>query len=191
MILSFRNAFREKSKLLRQVKNIFLVKLSNFLDGTKVIKPFLQLFFFILTPKIFCRYLALNIPQNPLYKDEAEKSVIPHIPIYTLLKKYDGETPYEGKIYKIRKLPKFLIFQLERFTKNNFFLEKNPTIVSFPLNNLDLKNCKSLKFLGKINFFSISQILIWICKLTPKLNTTFWRIFAMKENQKAVFTRFM
>lgn len=80
--------------------------------------------------------------------------MIPHIPIYTLLKKYDGETPYEGKIYKIRKLPKFLIFQLERFTKNNFFLEKNPTIVSFPLNNLDLKNCISSKLLfEKLYFF--------------------------------------
>ena len=92
---------------------------------------------------LILRYLTLNIPQNPLYKDEAEKSVIPHIPIYNLLKKYDGETSTEGKIYKIKKLPKFLIFQLERFTKNNFFLEKNPTIVSFPLNNLDLKNRKN------------------------------------------------
>ncbi len=90
-------------------------------------------------------YLTLNIPQNPLYKDETEKSIIPHIPIYNLLKKYDGETTTDGRMFKIRKLPKFLIFQLERFTKNNFFLEKNPTIVSFPLNNLDLKNCKKIK----------------------------------------------
>lgn len=94
--------------------------------------------------------MTLNIPQNPLYKDETEKSVIPHIPIYNLLKKYDGETLTDGKIFRIKKLPKFLIFHLERFTNNNFYLEKNPTIVSFPLNNFDLKNCKKF-FIGQIN----------------------------------------
>ena len=31
---------------------------------------------------------------------------------------------------------------LQRFTKNNFFLEKNPTIVNFPLNNLEMRPCK-------------------------------------------------
>ncbi len=29
---------------------------------------------------------------------------------------------------------------MKRFTKNNFFLEKNPTIVNFPVKNLELKD---------------------------------------------------
>jgi len=29
--------------------------------------------------------------------------------------------------------------QFKRFTKNNFFIEKNPTLVTFPVKNLDLK----------------------------------------------------
>jgi U4/U6.U5 tri-snRNP-associated protein 2 len=39
------------------------------------------------------------------------------------------------------KLPKYLILHVKRFTKNNFFVEKNPTLVNFPLKNLDLKDC--------------------------------------------------
>jgi hypothetical protein len=30
--------------------------------------------------------------------------------------------------------------QFKRFTKNNFFIEKNPTLVTFPVKNLDLKD---------------------------------------------------
>jgi hypothetical protein len=32
-----------------------------------------------------------------------------------------------------------LCLQFKRFTKNNFFIEKNPTLVTFPVKNLDLK----------------------------------------------------
>jgi U4/U6.U5 tri-snRNP-associated protein 2 len=32
-----------------------------------------------------------------------------------------------------------LLLQFKRFTKNNFFIEKNPTLVTFPVKNLDLK----------------------------------------------------
>jgi hypothetical protein len=31
------------------------------------------------------------------------------------------------------------LLQFKRFTKNNFFIEKNPTLVTFPVKNLDLK----------------------------------------------------
>lgn len=30
------------------------------------------------------------------------------------------------------------MLHMKRFTKNNFFVEKNPTIVNFPIKNLDL-----------------------------------------------------
>lgn len=47
----------------------------------------------------------------------------------------------ERKKFKITKLPPYLILHIKRFTKNNWFLEKNPTIVTFPIKNLDLKDC--------------------------------------------------
>ena len=41
--------------------------------------------------------------------------------------------------YAIKQLPKFLIFHFARFTKNNFYSEKNPTIVHIPVKDLELK----------------------------------------------------
>lgn len=31
-----------------------------------------------------------------------------------------------------------MIIHIKRFTKNDYFIEKNPTIVNFPIKNLDL-----------------------------------------------------
>lgn len=45
--------------------------------------------------------------------------------------------------YRLTKLPEYLVLHLKRFNKNNFFLEKNPTIVTFPTKGLDLSSCKS------------------------------------------------
>ena len=42
--------------------------------------------------------------------------------------------------YVITKLPKFLVFHFGRFTKNNFYSEKNPTIVHMPVKDLELKD---------------------------------------------------
>ena len=33
---------------------------------------------------------------------------------------------------------RYIIVHMKRFMMNNFFMEKNPTIVSFPLHSLDL-----------------------------------------------------
>jgi len=33
-----------------------------------------------------------------------------------------------------------MVLNIKRFTKNNFFVEKNPTIVNFPVKNLELKD---------------------------------------------------
>ncbi|KAL9707035.1 hypothetical protein quinque_010553 [Culex quinquefasciatus] len=41
------------------------------------------------------------------------------------------------KRFEITRLPKFVILYIKRFTKNTFFLEKNPTIVNFPVKNID------------------------------------------------------
>ncbi|KAM3131536.1 hypothetical protein pb186bvf_016320 [Paramecium bursaria] len=85
-------------------------------------------------------FLTLDIPQVPLHK--AEKAGIPHIPIETLLKKFDGQTNKDSsdgrRRFQITKFPKYIIVHMKRFMMNNFFMEKNPTIVSFPLHSLDL-----------------------------------------------------
>lgn len=46
------------------------------------------------------------------------------------------------KRYKLLKLPNYLIFNAKRFNKNNWSHEKNPTIVNFPIKNVDMKECK-------------------------------------------------
>ena len=40
--------------------------------------------------------------------------------------------------YSIKQLPRYLFLHVKRFSKNNFFKEKNLTIVNFPIKNLDL-----------------------------------------------------
>ena len=67
-----------------------------------------------------------------------------------LLEKFNGEKEKEYKLkgeerrdplikrFRISKLPEVLIFQISRFAKNNFFVEKNPTIVQYPVKHLDM-----------------------------------------------------
>ncbi|KAI9017482.1 hypothetical protein BC832DRAFT_588743 [Gaertneriomyces semiglobifer] len=89
-------------------------------------------------------FLALDLPPPPLFLDELEQNIIPQVALTTLLSKYDGVTGQEsGSIlrrYKITKLPQFLIFHIKRFTKNNWTQEKNPTIVNFPIKNVDMRD---------------------------------------------------
>ncbi|XP_075379847.1 ubiquitin carboxyl-terminal hydrolase 39 [Mycteria americana] len=92
-------------------------------------------------------YLTLDLPTAPLYKDEKEQLIIPQVPLFSILAKFNGATEKEYKTYKenflkrfqLTKLPPYLIFCIKRFTKNNFFVEKNPTIVNFPITNVDLR----------------------------------------------------
>uniref|UniRef100_A0A7S0XB69 Ubiquitinyl hydrolase 1 n=1 Tax=Mantoniella antarctica TaxID=81844 RepID=A0A7S0XB69_9CHLO len=89
--------------------------------------------------------LALDLPQAPLFQDVMEKNTIPQVPLYQILQKFDGETEYEvlrggRKKFKVSRLPRYLIVHHKRFTRNNFFVEKNPTIVTFPVKNLQLSD---------------------------------------------------
>jgi hypothetical protein len=86
-------------------------------------------------------------------------------PLFNLLKKFDGQTAevwqffiYSNfvvksgfdwfftqiladgsrRYYSISRLPRYLIVHIKRFTINQFVIEKNPTIVNFPVKNLDL-----------------------------------------------------
>ncbi|KAM7080758.1 ubiquitin carboxyl-terminal hydrolase 39 [Ciconia maguari] len=78
-------------------------------------------------------YLTLDLPTAPLYKDEKEQLIIPQVPLFSILAKFNGATEKEYKTYKenflkrfqLTKLPPYLIFCIKRFTKNNFFCRAN------------------------------------------------------------------
>ena len=63
------------------------------------------------------------------------------VALFELLKKFDGVSTHECKTYKdttmktyrLKSLPKYLIMHIKRFKKNIFYVEKNPTIVNFPV----------------------------------------------------------
>ena len=104
-------------------------------------------------------YLTLDLPPTPLFKDDLSESIIPQVPLFTLLSKFNGQTEKEYKTYKdsclkrfeITRLPKYLILYMKRFTRNTFFLEKNPTIVNFPINNVDLSELLAPELRSKQN----------------------------------------
>ncbi|KAK7111213.1 ubiquitin carboxyl-terminal hydrolase 39-like isoform X2 [Littorina saxatilis] len=106
----------------------------------------------LLTPEYVSRmeeiqwlYLTCDLPPPPLYPDEARENIIPQVPFASLLAKFNGTTEKEYKTYKdntfkrfqLTKLPPFIICYFKRFTKNYFVSEKNPTIVNFPIKNID------------------------------------------------------
>lgn len=90
-------------------------------------------------------YLSLALPTRPVFQDGSEnRTIIPQVPLFEILKKFDGITPEINeldkteKTYRIKKLPKYLILHYQRFYQNSFFWEKNPTLVTFPMQNLDM-----------------------------------------------------
>lgn len=46
----------------------------------------------------------------------------------------------ERRRFKISRLPPFLIFHIKRLKKTDFGIEHNPTIVTFPITSLDMKD---------------------------------------------------
>jgi U4/U6.U5 tri-snRNP-associated protein 2 len=94
--------------------------------------------------------LSLDLPPAPLFKDPAsEKNILPQVPLAELLlRKFDGATPVETpaagglrrRAYRLVRLPPYLCVHVRRFTRNNFFVDKNPTLVTFPLRGLDLRD---------------------------------------------------
>ena len=40
--------------------------------------------------------------------------------------------------FRVTRLPRYLVLAARRFLRNQFFVEKNPTIINFPVKNLDL-----------------------------------------------------
>ena len=61
------------------------------------------------------------------------------------MRKFDGVTVNDDirlgrRRMRVTRLPRCLCLHMKRFTKNNFFMEKNPTIVNFPVKNLELRD---------------------------------------------------
>jgi U4/U6.U5 tri-snRNP-associated protein 2 len=87
--------------------------------------------------------LTLDLPPAPLFQDAIEKNIIPQVDIYSLLSKYDGRTSQElageRRRFKISKLPPYMIFHIKRLKRTDFTVEHNPTIVTFPITSLDMK----------------------------------------------------
>jgi hypothetical protein len=62
-------------------------------------------------------FLSVDLPPPPLFRDELKESIIPQVPLFQILTKFDGQTAQEYKTYKdnflkryeIRRLPPYLI----------------------------------------------------------------------------------
>lgn len=103
-------------------------------------------------------FLTLELPDEPLFKDNLD--FIPQVPLFNLLEKFNGEKPFEKiakggesreiRRYSLRRLPPYVICVVKRFRNNNFFVEKNPTIVTFPLKGAIKTNNKQIKILINI-----------------------------------------
>ncbi|KAF3893799.1 SnRNP assembly factor [Trichophyton interdigitale] len=81
--------------------------------------------------------LTLDLPPTPLFQSSNKDSIIPQVPLTTLLNKYNGITASEKLAHRVRHrllhpLPPYLLFHIKRFSKNKFVAERNPTIVTFP-----------------------------------------------------------
>lgn len=81
--------------------------------------------------------LTLDLPPTPLFQSSNRESIIPQVPLTTLLNKYNGITASEKLSHRVRHrllhpLPPYLLFHIKRFSKNKFVAERNPTIVTFP-----------------------------------------------------------
>jgi len=88
-------------------------------------------------------HLKLDLDDKPLFRDADGGLVIPQEPLSKLLSKFDGKTQVGNGVdtlrrYELLQLPRYLILHLSRFKLNNYSREKNPTIVIFPMKDLDL-----------------------------------------------------
>ncbi|XWS12914.1 hypothetical protein CRYUN_Cryun37aG0131300 [Craigia yunnanensis] len=135
--------------------------------------------------------LGLDLPEPPLFKDVMEKNIIPQVPLFNILKKFDGETvtttvrPPARMRYRVTRLPQYLILHMGRFTKNNFFREKNPTLVNFPVKNLELKDYIPLPAPTKENErFRSKYDLIANIVHDGKPDEGFYRVFVQRKSEE-------
>ncbi|KAF0309016.1 U4/U6.U5 tri-snRNP-associated protein 2 [Amphibalanus amphitrite] len=124
-------------------------------------------------------YLTADLPAPPLFRDELKENIIPQVSLFTLLNKFNGKEEKEYKTYKeeivkrfeLTRLPPYLILCIKRFTKNTFFVEKNPTIVNFPIKGTgrwyELQDLHVRDILPQMITLTESYIQIYELRQTP------------------------
>jgi len=60
-------------------------------------------------------YLTCDLPAPPLYPDEMRENIIPQVPLFGILNKFNGVVEKEYKTYKDSTLKRFEITQLPPF----------------------------------------------------------------------------
>ncbi|XXG81923.1 hypothetical protein AAC387_Pa09g2453 [Persea americana] len=135
--------------------------------------------------------LGLDLPPPPLFKDVMEKNIIPQVPLFNILKKFDGESVTEvvrpciaRMRYRVTRLPQYLILHMRRFTKNNFFVEKNPTLVNFPVKNLELKDYIPLPMPKENEKLRSKYDLIANIVHDGKPGEGFYRVFVQRKSEE-------
>ena len=89
-------------------------------------------------------YLSLSLPPMPLFQSATTQSILPTVPLASLLARFLSSAPPtflasgERRRVRLLQLPRYLILHYQRFQANDFFREKNHTLVHFPLTALDL-----------------------------------------------------
>jgi len=94
-------------------------------------------------------WLSMPLPPIPLFKDGQQEKFIPQVPLPDLFQRQFGsdqdDVPWQPmkngsfKRHILTRLPRYLILVFKRYHENNFFIEKNNTIVNFVIKNLDLR----------------------------------------------------
>ena len=57
-------------------------------------------------------YLTCDLPPAPLYPDEMQENIIPQVPLFTVLNKFNGIATKEYKTYKENFIKRFEITHL-------------------------------------------------------------------------------
>jgi U4/U6.U5 tri-snRNP-associated protein 2 len=103
------------------------------------------------------------------------------VSLYNILSKFNGVSEKEYKTYKdnflkrfeITKLPRFIILYIKRFSKNTFFVEKNPTIVNFPVKSIEFGDLLTEVFVFPQIGFDVNKLILQEVRAQHKDGTTY------------------
>ncbi|KAF2314789.1 hypothetical protein GH714_033579 [Hevea brasiliensis] len=127
--------------------------------------------------------LGLDLPPPPLFKDVMEKNIIPQVLVAFCIS--DGSCPPLARMkYRVTRLPHYLILHMQRFKKNNFFIEKNPTLVNFPVKNLELKDYIPLPMPKENERLRSKYDLIANIVHDGKPKEGFYRVFVQRKSEE-------
>ena len=87
--------------------------------------------------------LALDLPSATVFKDASESNIKPQVLLSEIMQKVNGERVTDDaragrRTFRLLRVPPFLLLHVRRFQRNQFVLEKDPTIVNFPMKGMRL-----------------------------------------------------